>query len=479
MPAPRRHGTSDSDTRRRSFRSACNGKSRRRRSYSRSGHRGRRDRDSSSPRRDRDRSSPRRRDRDRSSPRRDRRRQSTRRRSRDKRRQSSRRRREHDKKRQKSDSRSESSSSSYDSSRGKKEKKREQQLWSGRPGDGLDSGRYLVEKRLGEGTFAVVVKAEDRQRSDQPVAIKIIRASKRYEEAAEEELRMLDYIQKRGGEENHCIRYLRQFQTPGGAGMKAPHTCIVFPIYGPSIFAFMDRNLKKNGTASYIPNDVQRMSQRILSAINFLHRHKIIHTDLKPENILFKNNSFIELPGRYRVPLDNDIVIIDFGSSLFDNEKKPTTIQTRHYRAPEVVLGLSWSMPADCWSVGCLIVELLFGECVFMTHDNEEHMAMIEKLLRKPPPLHMRQRSRDKGYSIYDRDLNLRWPPPNASNSDLYWVKNLPELSLQCDRARDEFSGKNDCYDLVRALLEYDPDKRMTAREALKQPYVKVRQWDE
>ncbi len=61
-------------------------------------------------------------------------------------------------------------------------------------------------------------------------------------------------------------------------------------------------------------------------------------------------------------------------------------MSTRHYRAPEVILGLGWSFACDMWSVGCILVELLAGDALFQTHENLEHLAMMEKVgaLRRP-----------------------------------------------------------------------------------------------
>ena len=55
-------------------------------------------------------------------------------------------------------------------------------------------------------------------------------------------------------------------------------------------------------------------------------------------------------------------------------------IQTRHYRAPEVVLGLKWSYPCDLWSLGCILLELTETRLTFDTHDTAQHLAMIERL---------------------------------------------------------------------------------------------------
>lgn len=51
-------------------------------------------------------------------------------------------------------------------------------------------------------------------------------------------------------------------------------------------------------------------------------------------------------------------------------------------RAPEVILGCcEWSHASDLWSLGCIIVELYTGKLFFDTHDNYEHVAMIEKAI--------------------------------------------------------------------------------------------------
>ena len=53
-------------------------------------------------------------------------------------------------------------------------------------------------------------------------------------------------------------------------------------------------------------------------------------------------------------------------------------VSTRHYRAPEIILNLGWSFPCDIWSIGCILVEFFTGDALFQTHDNLEHLAMME-----------------------------------------------------------------------------------------------------
>jgi len=122
-----------------------------------------------------------------------------------------------------------------------------------------------------------------------------------------------------------------------------------------------------------------------------------------------------------KVLLNPDIRLIDFGSATFQDEHHSTVVSTRHYRAPEIILGkrdtvrlewfggkcqgyvhtrlpnltsfflhshftgLGWSYPCDIWSIGCILVELLTGEALFQTHDNLEHLAMMQAVLGHLP----------------------------------------------------------------------------------------------
>ena len=72
--------------------------------------------------------------------------------------------------------------------------------------------------------------------------------------------------------------------------------------------------------------------------------------------------------------------MIDFGSATFNDEYHSSVVSTRHYRAPEIILNLGWSFPCDMWSIGCILVEFYTGDALFQTHDNLEHLAMMESV---------------------------------------------------------------------------------------------------
>ena len=77
--------------------------------------------------------------------------------------------------------------------------------------------------------------------------------------------------------------------------------------------------------------------------------------------------------------------MIDFGSSCYSSQRVYTYIQSRFYRAPEVILGAGYSTPIDMWSVGCIVAELWTGCPLFAGEDEADQLACIVELLGLPP----------------------------------------------------------------------------------------------
>src|ERR1700743_2851610 len=155
-------------------------------------------------------------------------------------------------------------------------------------------------------------------------------------------------------------------------------------------------------TSSSLPASCSRVSPVCIFSpvdsadVAVLHDLNLIHTDLKPENILLVDNTYQTFTYNRTIPssstatarsarhrkvlLNPEIRLIDFGSATFDDEYHSSVVSTRHYRAPEIILGLGWSFPCDIWSIGCILVEFFTGDALFQTHDNLEHLAMMESV---------------------------------------------------------------------------------------------------
>ncbi len=89
-----------------------------------------------------------------------------------------------------------------------------------------------------------------------------------------------------------------------------------------------------------------------------------------------------------------------------DDEHKTHIVNTRQYRAPEVILELGWSTPSDIWSLGCLLAELLTGNLLFSTHDSLEHLAMMERCVGPFPSRMVKYSPKFKTY--FDHTYHIR-----------------------------------------------------------------------
>jgi len=315
-------------------------------------------------------------------------------------------------------------------------------------------GRYEVKGDLGEGTFGKVVKVYDRY-DHRTVALKIIKNVDKYRDAAKLEINVLTKLGKYDPSGKYqCVPMLDYFDFHG-------HMCLAFEILGKSVFDFM----KENNYHPYPMEQVRQMSYETCHAVNFLHKNRITHTDLKPENILFKSSVFDEVDG-VKIVRSAEIRLIDFGSATFNHEHHSQIVSTRHYRAPEVIMELGWAQPCDVWSVGCIVFEIALGKTVFQTHENREHLAMMERVLGRFP-----ERMADRSRVKYFRRSVLEWD--RGSVNGKFVRKNCKSLmdNIPEDKVDNEKEDWQDMFSLVRKMFIYEPNRRLTLPEALRHPF--------
>lgn len=171
---------------------------------------------------------------------------------------------------------------------------------------------------------------------------------------------------------------------------------------------------------SYYESDAADLIRAVLSAVAYLHDHGIVHRDLKPENLLF------------RTPEDNaDLLIADFGLSRIMDEEQfhvlTTTCGTPGYMAPEIFKKTGHGKPVDMWALGVITYFLLCGYTPF---------------------------DRDTDYEEMQAILNADY----SFTPIEYW------------RGVSEHAK-----DFIRRCLTIDPNKRITAHQALQHPFVN--QW--
>ncbi|KAL6207726.1 hypothetical protein ACLB2K_018680 [Fragaria x ananassa] len=331
--------------------------------------------------------------------------------------------------------------------------------------------RYKILNKMGEGTFGRVLECWDRQTREY-VAIKVVRSIRKYRDAAMIEVDVLNHIAKNDSGNSCCVQILDWFDY-------CNHICIVFEKLGPSLFDF----LKRNKYCPFPVDLVREFGRQLLESVAYMHDLRLIHTDLKPENILLVSSEYVKLPGfkrfssdemQYRcLPKSSAIKLIDFGSTVFENQNHSSIVSTRHYRAPEIILGLGWNYPCDLWSVGCILVELWAGEALFQTHENLEHLAMMERVLG-PLPQHMTQRASHGAEKYFRRGARLNWPLGAVSRESIRAVKKLDSLKEMVSQHAGPSKSSSVLTDLLYGLLNYDPSERLTARQALAHPFFKI-----
>ncbi|KAI8620163.1 protein serine/threonine kinase [Chytriomyces sp. MP71] len=282
--------------------------------------------------------------------------------------------------------------------------------------------KYQKIEKLGEGTYGIVYKAQNRE-TDDIVALKRIRLENEDEGVPCTAIREISLLKE----------------------LKHPNIVKLYDVIHTEkkltlVFEFLDSDLKKfmdsYGGDLDIPTNKYLMYQ-LLKGIAFCHEHRVLHRDLKPQNLLI--NKKLELK------------LADFGlARAFGIPVRSYSheVVTLWYRAPDVLMGSrQYSTSIDIWSAGCIMAEMASGRALFPGQSIRDQLLKIFKLMGTP--------------------TEATWPkiaelPEYKTDFPIYERGNIAELVPKLDA-----NG----VDLLCKLLEYVPEKRISAEKALLHPY--------
>ncbi|OVA17557.1 Protein kinase domain [Macleaya cordata] len=282
--------------------------------------------------------------------------------------------------------------------------------------------------KIDEGTYGVVYRAKDKK-TGEIVALKKVKMEKEREGFPLTSLRE--------------INILLSFHHPSIVDVKE----VVVGSNLDSIFMVMEymehdlKGLMETMKQPYSQSEVKCLMLQLLEGVKYLHDNWVLHRDLKTSNLLLNNRG--------------ELKICDFGlSRQYGSPLKPYThlVVTLWYRAPELLLGAKqYSTAIDMWSLGCIMAELLSKEPLFNGKTEVDQLDKIFRTLGTPSETIWPGFSKLPGVKVnfVKQQYNLlrkKFPATSFTGS--------PILS-------------DAGFDLLNKLLTYDPEKRISAGDAL------------
>uniref|UniRef100_A0A0N4ZZJ6 Dual specificity tyrosine-phosphorylation-regulated kinase mbk-1 n=1 Tax=Parastrongyloides trichosuri TaxID=131310 RepID=A0A0N4ZZJ6_PARTI len=321
--------------------------------------------------------------------------------------------------------------------------------------------RYRIDKHIGKGSFGQVARAFD-MIANENVAIKIIKNKKPFLDQAWIEIKLLELMNAHNSNGKYFVVKLKNHF------MWRNHLCLVFELLSYNLYDLL-RNTAFRGVSL---NLTRKFGHQLASTLLFLSSPElnIIHCDLKPENILLCN------------PKRSTIKIIDFGSSCTTDGRIYQYIQSRFYRSPEILLGISYGTQIDMWSLGCILVEMHTGEPLFPGHSEYDQVMKIVEVIGMPPKEMLDIAPKTKRFFEKDAHGNYKRrlmkhrvykPPGSRTLNDVLGVNIGGPSGRRLGEPGHSIEDYKKFVDLVSKMLQFDPNVRINPYYAVRHPFLR------
>jgi len=322
--------------------------------------------------------------------------------------------------------------------------------------------RYVVfADASGKGVFSNVVKCRDSKR-ECDVAIKIVRNNGMMREAAEKEIEILTLLNNRDPENRkRVVRLWNKFDYRN-------HLCMVFECLDENLRTIVKKHSQGKGLTV---NAMVAYSKQLFAALAHLKSCEIIHADVKPDNLLISQNLSL-------------LKLCDLGSACYIQENDPSEyLVSRYYRCPEICLGIRFEYGVDVWSAACSLYEAFTGRILFAGRSNNGMLYEMQKVKGRVPKRMIKAGTAGRKYWDANLDFLLDQGPGRPGKKITFNnpTKDLTEMVMRRAPPERAAAGNADLENkrkktlqfanLLHKVLTLDPEKRMSAEEALSHPF--------
>ncbi|XP_077074582.1 homeodomain-interacting protein kinase 1 isoform X1 [Siphateles boraxobius] len=331
------------------------------------------------------------------------------------------------------------------------------------------SNSYEVLEFLGRGTFGQVAKCWKRG-TNEIMAIKILKNHPSYARQGQIEVSILSRLSTENADEFNFVRSYECFPHKN-------HTCLVFEMLEQNLYDF----LKHSKFSPLLLKCIRPVLQQVATALMKLKSLGLIHADLKPENIMLVDP--IRQPYRVKV--------IDFGSASHVSKAVCSTyLQSRYYRAPEIILGLPFCEAIDMWSLGCVIAELFLGWPLYPGASEYDQIRYISQTQGLPAEYLLSagtktsrffHRGPDSSYPLWrlktpaEHEAEFGIKSKEARKYIFNCLDDMMQVNMTNLEGTDilaEKADRREFIDLLKKMLTLDADKRITPTKTLNHPFV-------